>query len=89
VIPKPAKNSTEVTEFKPMNTEEVLDAMQRGEFRPGSELLWINFFIRHEIIPPLILYYNFKNKQTWPKLFTSSLFQDLNDIFIKPSASVL
>jgi len=66
VIPKPAKNSTEVTEFKPMNTEEVLDAMQRGEFRPGSELLWINFFIRHKIIPPLIAYYNLKINKLGP-----------------------
>ncbi len=47
---KPEPGSNEVAEFMLMSVTEVQDAMFNGEFRPGCDLLLIDFFMRHDII---------------------------------------
>jgi len=48
---EPVPSSTEVTKFQRMSTQEVIGAMERGEFRHGCNPLFVDFFIRHKIIP--------------------------------------
>ncbi|KAK1754198.1 NUDIX domain-containing protein [Echria macrotheca] len=48
---EPVPSSPEVTEFQRMSTQELIEAMKRGRFRPGANPLIIDFFIRHKIIP--------------------------------------
>ena len=49
VEPRANSSSSEVTGFVRMDTEQVIVAMENGEFRHGCNPLWISFFL---VIPP-------------------------------------
>ena len=50
VVPKPKDD--EVEEFVLMTVDEVKGAMVRGEFKPNSNLVTIDFLLRHGVITP-------------------------------------
>ena len=48
---EPVPSLTEVTKFQRISTQEVIGAIERGEFRYGCNPLFVDFFIRYKIIP--------------------------------------
>ncbi|KAA8641460.1 hypothetical protein EYZ11_002278 [Aspergillus tanneri] len=49
-IPQPG--DSEVDEFHLWSVDEVGDALKRGEFKPNSAIVLVDFFIRHGILTP-------------------------------------
>lgn len=48
----PAPRDGEVEGFELMGTEEVREALRRGEFKPNTALVMLDFFVRHGVLTP-------------------------------------
>ncbi|KAL1622932.1 hypothetical protein SLS56_008540 [Neofusicoccum ribis] len=49
---EPRVNDGEVEGFALLTTEEVQEALRRGEFKPNTALVMLDFFVRHGILTP-------------------------------------
>lgn len=51
-IPRPEPGDSEVEEFGLWSVEEVMGALRRGEFKPNSAVVVVDFLVRHGVVGP-------------------------------------